>query len=240
MLHEPVQQQLLSLGLKAAASASARMQLSDEQIEALSALLESEVLERQGKAQNQRLKLAKLGQRAHPSDVDLRTARQLSKATWQRLMSLNWLKQHQHLLFIGPTGIGKSYLACALAKAAIDQKHSVRYLRMPRLQEELALVRAQGKLSLWLKNMSRIPLLILDDFGLIPMSQNDQPLLLELIEDRYQSGSLIINSQLPTKLWHDQFADKTLADAIMDRIVHNAEKIELKGESMRKNPAQTS
>jgi DNA replication protein DnaC len=101
------------------------------------------------------------------------------------------------------------------------------------------LVRAHGKLSLWLKNMSRIPLRILGDFGLIPMSQNDQPLLLELIEDRYQSGSLIINSQLPTKLWRDQFADKTLADAIMDRIVHNAEKIELKGESMRKNPAQT-
>ncbi len=166
MLHEPVQQQLLSLGLKSAASAATRMQLSDEQIEALSALLESELLERQSKAQNQRLKLAKLGQRAHPADVDLRTARQLSKATWQRLMSLNWLKQHQHLLFIGPTGIGKSYLACALAKAAIDQKYSVRYLRMPRLQEELALVRAQGKLSLWLKNLSRIPLLILDDFGL--------------------------------------------------------------------------
>jgi len=97
-------------------------------------------------------------------------------------------------------------------------------------------VRAQGKLSLWLKNMSRIPLLILDDFGLIPMTQNDQPLLLELVEDRYQRGSLIINSQLPNKLWHDQFADKTLADAIMDRIVHNAEKIELKGESMRKKP----
>ena len=240
MLHEPVQQQLLSLGLKAAASASARMQLSDEQVFALSALLESEVLERQSKALTQRIKLSKLSQNAHPSDVDLRTPRQLSKATWQRLMSLNWLKQHQHVLLIGPTGIGKSYLACALAKAAMDQQHSVRYLRMPRLQEELALVRAQGKISAWLKNLSRISVLILDDFGLIPMSQNDQPLLLELVEDRYQRGSLIINSQLPTKLWHDQFNDKTLADAIMDRIAHNAEKIELKGESMRKTTAQNS
>jgi DNA replication protein DnaC len=238
MLHEPVQQQLLSLGLKAAANASARMRLSDEQIEALSALLESELLERQSKAQNQRIKLAKLAQSAHPADVDLRTPRQLSKALWQRLMSLNWLKQHQHVLLIGPTGIGKSYLACALAKAAIDHKQNVRYLRMPRLQEELAIVRAQGKLSLWLKNMSRIPLLILDDFGLTPISPADQPLLFELVEDRYQRGSLVINSQLPIKLWHDQFADKTLADAIMDRIVHNAEKVELKGESMRKNIAQ--
>ena len=105
---------------------------------------------------------------------------------------------------------------------------------MPRLQDELALVRAQGKLSLWLKNMSKITLLILDDFGLIPMSQNHQPLLLELIEDRQSRGSLIVTSQLPIKLWHGQFADPTLADAILDRLVHNAEKVELKGESMRK------
>lgn len=240
MLHEPIQQQLLTLGMKAAATATAHMQLSDEQLEALSLLLESEILERHSKAQNQRLKLATLPQNAHPADVDLRTPRQLSKASWQRLISLNWLKQHQHLLLIGPTGIGKSYLACALAKAAIDQKQSVRYQRMPRLTEELAVVRAQGKLSLWLKNLSRIPLLILDDFGLIPMSQSDQPLLLEIIEDRYQRGSLIITSQLPTALWHDQFTDKTLADAIMDRLVHNAEKVELKGESMRKNQTQNS
>ena len=239
MLREPVQRQLATLGLKTAASALERLSFSEEQIEGLSLLLEAEILERMSKSQSQRIKLAKLSQSAHPADVDLRTPRNLSKAIWQRLLSLNWLKQHQHLLLIGPTGIGKSYLACAIAKAVIEQKHSVRYLRMPRLQDELALVRAQGKLSLWLKNMSKIPLLILDDFGLIPMSQNDQPLLLELIEDRQSRGSLIVTSQLPIKLWHGQFADPTLADAILDRLVHNAEKVELKGESMRKTSAKT-
>jgi DNA replication protein DnaC len=110
---------------------------------------------------------------------------------------------------------------------------------MPRLQDELGLVRAQGKLGAWLKSMSKIPLLILDDFGLIPMAQNDQPLLLELIDDRYQRGSLIVTNQLPVKLWHGQFTDPTLADAILDRLVHNAEKIELSGESMRKIRAKT-
>jgi DNA replication protein DnaC len=239
MLREPVHQQLNQLGLKAAANALGRMALSDEQIEGLSLLLQVEALERLSKSQAQRIKRAMLAQSAHPADVDLRTPRNLSKVLWQRLATLNWLKQHQHLLLIGPTGIGKSYLACAIAKLAIEQKSSVRYLRMPRLHDELALVRAQGKLSMWLKNMSKIPLLILDDFGLIPMSANDQPLLLELIEDRYQRGSMIITSQLPIKLWHGQFTDPTLADAILDRLVHNAEKVELKGESMRKANAKT-
>jgi DNA replication protein DnaC len=239
MLREPVHQQLNQLGLKAAANALDRMALSDEQIEGLSLLLQVEALERLSKSQAQRIKRAMLAQSAHPADVDLRTPRNLSKVLWQRLATLNWLKQHQHLLLIGPTGIGKSYLACAIAKLAIEQKSSVRYLRMPRLHDELALVRAQGKLSMWLKNMSKIPLLILDDFGLIPMSANDQPLLLELIEDRYQRGSMIITSQLPIKLWHGQFTDPTLADAILDRLVHNAEKVELKGESMRKANAKT-
>jgi DNA replication protein DnaC len=111
---------------------------------------------------------------------------------------------------------------------------------MPRLQDELSLVRAQGKLSLWLKNLSKIPLLILDDFGLIAMSQVDQPLLLDLIEDRYQRGSLIITSQLPIKLWHGQFTDPTLADAILDRLVHNAEIVELKGDSMRRKSIEST
>ena len=135
---------------------------------------------------------------------------------------------------VGPTGIGKSYLACALAKAVIEQKKSVRYLRLPRLGEELATLQAQGRISMWLKTLARIDLLILDDFGLVPMSPSHQPLLLELLEDRQQRGSVLVTSQLPIKLWHGQFQDPTLADAILDRLVHNAETIELTGESMRK------
>ncbi len=235
MLHEPIQQQLLRLGLRGAADTLTRLPLAAEVVDALALLLEAECLHRDTLAQARRLKLAKLGQHAHPADVDLRTARGLGKTRWQQLLGLNWLKRHQHLLLLGPTGIGKSYLACALAKAAIDHKHSVRYLRLPRLGEELALLQAQGRISHWLKTLARIDVLILEDLGLVPLSPGQQPLLLELLEDRHQRGSVIVTSQLPLKLWHGQFHDPTLADAILDRLVHNAEIIELTGESMRKH-----
>jgi DNA replication protein DnaC len=186
------------------------------------------------------MKLARLSQRAHPADVDLRTPRGLGKARWTQLLSLNWFKQHQHVLMVGPTGIGKSYLSCALAKAVIDTKHSVRYLRLPRLGDELSALQAQGRTSHWLKTLSRIDLLILDDFGLVPMCESHQPLLLELLEDRHQRGSVLVTSQLPIKLWHGQFKDPTLADAILDRLVHNAELVELSGESMRKKTQKTA
>lgn len=235
MLHEPLHQQLSRLGLRGAADALSRIVEDNEEArDTLALLLEAESLHRDTLAQSRRLKLAKLGQRAHPADVDLRTARGLSKSRWQQLLSLTWFKQHQHLLLIGPTGIGKSYLACALAKAVIDHKHAVRYLRLPRLGEEIAALQAQGRTGHWLQTLSRIPLLILDDFGLVPMPATQQPLLLELLEDRHQRGSVIVTSQLPIKLWHGQFHDPTLADAILDRLVHNAEHIELSGESLRR------
>lgn len=234
MLHEPLQHQLARLGLRGAADALQRLPCNDETIDALALLLDAECLHRDSLAQSRRIKLAKLGQSAHPADVDLRTSRSLGKARWQQLISLNWFKQHQHVLIVGPTGIGKSYLACALAKAVIDQKKSVRYLRLPRLGEELATLQAQGRVSHWLKTLARIDLIILDDFGLVPMSPNHQPLLLELLEDRQQRGSVLVTSQLPIKLWHGQFQDPTLADAILDRLVHSAERVELSGESMRK------
>lgn len=239
MLHEPIHQQLTRLGMRGAADALARLPLADDALDALALLLEAECLHRDSLGQARRLKLAKLSQRAHPADVDLRSPRGLGKTRWQQLLSLNWFKQHQHLLLVGPTGIGKSYLACALAKAVIDQKQSVRYLRLPRLGEELALLQAQGRIGQWLKTLARIDLLILDDFGLVPMSPSHQPLLLELLEDRHQRGSVLVTSQLPIKLWHGQFQDPTLADAILDRLVHNAQLVELTGESMRKQSAPT-
>ncbi|MBS0213665.1 MAG: IS21-like element helper ATPase IstB [Proteobacteria bacterium] len=235
MLHEPLHQQLVRLGLRGAADALARLACDEAVLDMLALLLEAECLHRDSLAQTRRLKLAKLGQSAHPADVDIRTPRGLGKTRWQHLLSLNWFRQHQHVLLVGPTGIGKSYLACALAKAVIEQKKSVRYLRLPRLGEELVPLQAQGRISAWLKTHARIDLLILDDFGLVPMSPSHQPLLLELLEDRQQRGSVLVTSQLPIKLWHGQFQDPTLADAILDRLVHNAEKIELTGESMRKN-----
>lgn len=240
MLHEPVQQQLVRLGLRGAADALNRLPLDAEVVDSLALLLDAECLHRDSLAQARRMKLAKLGQNAHPADVDLRTPRGLGKSRWQHLLSLNWLTQHQHLLLVGPTGIGKSYLACALAKAVIDHKRAVRYLRLPRLGEELALLQAQGRISNWLKALARIDLLILEDFGLVPLNPSHQPLLLELLEDRQQRGSVIVTSQLPVKLWHGQFQDPTLADAILDRLVHNAELVELTGEAMRRKPRQNT
>lgn len=237
MLHEPIAKQLQRLGLKGAADAMSRLPLSDEVGDTLALLLEAECLHRDSLAQTRRLKLARLSQSAHPADVDLRAARGLGKTRWAQMLSLNWLSARQHVLLIGPTGIGKSYLACALAKAAIDRKHSVRYLRLPRIDEELTALLAQGRTGHWLKSLSRIDLLILDDFGLVPMNPAHQPLMLELLEDRHQRGSVIVTSQLPIALWHGQFKDPTLADAILDRLVHNAESIEMSGESMRKKSA---
>lgn len=234
MLHEPVHQQLARLGLRGAADALARIAPDSAFVDTLAILLEAECLHRDSLAQGRRLKLAKLGQHAHPADVDLKAPRGLGRVRWQQLLGLSWLRQHQHLLLVGPTGIGKSYLACALAKAVIDSKRSVRYLRLPRLGEELALLQAQGRTGAWLKALARIDLVILDDLGLVPMSPSHQPLLLELLEDRHQRGSVLVTSQLPIKLWHGQFQDPTLADAVLDRLVHNSELIELSGESMRK------
>ena len=203
--------------------------------ERLGLLVDREITERENRRLVTRLKAAKLRLSAAIEDIDFRQPRGLDKSLVLSLASNQWITEHHNLLIIGPTGVGKSYLACALSHKACRDGHGVLYQRLPRLLEELALSHHDGRYRKLMKSLLKADLLILDDFGLAPLTTEQQRDLLEIIEDRYDRRSTLVTSQLPVKHWHDILAEPTLADAILDRLVHNAYKIELKGESMRKS-----
>jgi DNA replication protein DnaC len=203
--------------------------------ERLGLLVDREMTERENRRLVTRLKAAKLRLSAAIEDIDFRQPRGLDKSLVLSLASNQWITEHHNLLIIGPTGVGKSYLACALSHKACRDGHGVLYQRLPRLLEELALSHHDGRYRKLMKSLLKTDLLILDDFGLAPLTTEQQRDLLEIIEDRYDRRSTLVTSQLPVKHWHDILAEPTLADAILDRLVHNAYKIELKGESMRKS-----
>jgi DNA replication protein DnaC len=213
----------------------AATQLSFE--ERLGMLIDVEAVERGNYRYAQRLRLAKLGQSASLETLD-RSALGLDARTLLQLTSLSFLDHKLNALVIGPTGVGKSYLACALGQAACKADITVRYMRFPRLLEELALAEALKKKSQFYKRLGKTKLLILDDFGIAPLTESQSRDMLELMEDRYDQTSTIITSQLPLEHWHQYLGDPTLADAILDRLVHNALKITLKGESRRKRKAR--
>jgi DNA replication protein DnaC len=167
-------------------------------------------------------------------DIDFKTRRGVTKDAFLRFCQNEWIRNHHNLILIGPTGVGKSYLACALGNSAIRQGIGTVYVRMPRLAQELKVARADGSYVKLLQRLQRIRLLVIDDFGLNPFTDEERRDFLEIMEDRHQVRSTIIASQLPIDLWHDMIVDPTLADAICDRVVHNAHKIILTGESMRK------
>ncbi len=202
--------------------------------ERLGLLVDQEQTHRQNKRLSSRLKAARLRQSACIEDIDLRYQRGLEKALLLQLSSCGWIKDHHNVLLTGPTGIGKSYIACALANSACREGYKSLYLRLPRLLEDLGIAKADGRYNKLLIAFSRTDLLVLDDFGLSKLTDQHCRDLLEIIEDRYGLKSTIIASQLPIKSWHDAMLDPTLADAILDRLVHNAYKINLNGESMRK------
>lgn len=202
--------------------------------ERLGLLVDREMTERENRRLVTRLKAAKLRLSAAIEDIDFRQPRGLDKSLVLSLASNQWITEHHNLLIIGPTGVGKSYLACALSHKACRDGHGVLYQRLPRLLEELALSHHDGRYRKLMKSLLNADLLILDDFGLAPLTTEQQRDLLEIIEDRYDRRSTLVTSQLPVKHWHDILAEPTLADAILDRLVHNAYKIELKGDSMRK------
>jgi DNA replication protein DnaC len=202
--------------------------------ERLGLLVDREMTERENRRLKTRLEKARLRQAAAVEDVDLRTPRGLDRSLFLALCSCQWIRQHLNLLITGPTGAGKSFLACALAHKACREGFTVLYHRVPRLLAELGTARADGRYPKLLAGLARADLLVLDDWGLHPLSDSQRRDLLEILEDRYGCRSTLVTSQLPVATWHDAIGDATLADALLDRLVHNAYQLPLKGESMRK------
>lgn len=174
----------------------------------------------------------------HPSacieDIDFKARRGITKDALLKLSQNEWISRHQNVIIVGPTGAGKTYLACALGNSAVRQGISTLYVRLPRLIQELKITRGDGRYIKFLSRLQRIKLLIVDDWGINPFTDEARRDFLEIMEDRHGVRSTIIASQFPVDTWHDIIGDATLADAICDRVVHNAHKIILTGESMRK------
>lgn len=179
------------------------------------------------------LKKAKLRQEASLEDIDYGTSRSLNQQVILELANPQWITAHRNVLICGPTGIGKSFIACAMGNSAARAGYTVLYVRAPRLFETLQQSRGDGSHLNTLAKLSRVQLLIIDDFLLTSLADWERRDLLEVIEDRYQVGATIIASQCPIKDWHPNIGDPTLADAICDRLLHNAYKIEMRGDSMR-------
>jgi DNA replication protein DnaC len=205
--------------------------------ERLGILLDREMAVRQTRRMNTRLRKAKLRQDGCIEDVNFRHPRGLDKSLVMRLAGCEWVKEHNNLIITGPTGVGKTYLACAFAQKACREGYSTLYLRITKLFEDLALAKGDGRYLKLLASFAKADLLVLDDYGLEQLGRDQRHDLLEILEDRHGLRSTLVTSQLPIDHWHEQIGDPTLADAILDRLVHSAHKIKLNGESMRKKNA---
>ena len=242
MLIHPMAERLRGLGLAAMADAfldlhsqSAADDLSRE--DWLGLLIDREVTARDNKRLGRRLNLARLRQNAVVEDTDLRTPRGLDRSLFQSLTTCGWIRDSHHVLIGGPTGVGKSWLACALGHKACRDGFSVLYRRAPRLFADLATARGEGRLARLMRSLERTRLLIIDDWGPEPLNAEQRRDLLEIVDDREGKGSLLITSQVPIGRWHEIIGDPTLGDAILDRVIHRSYRIELKGESLRKRQA---
>jgi DNA replication protein DnaC len=197
-------------------------------------LAETEWLHRENHKLSSRLRKAAFREQACLEDIDYAHPRNLNKQTMLELASCRWVQAKKNVILIGGTGLGKSYLACALGQKACRDGYSVIYRRVTRLFDELTQARADGTHAVLLRRLAKTQVLVLDDFGPQPLLATERRELLEVLEDRYGVSSTVITSQLDTDKWHGVIADETLADAICDRVVHNAHRIKLQGESVRK------
>lgn len=244
MLNQPTLEKLETLRLHGLAEAF-RAQADPAQRDGLASLsfeerfalmVDQEWMWRQNRALARRLIQAKFRYRASVEDIDFRSARGLDRSLLRSLTQNSaWVAEHQNIFLLGPCGVGKSWVACALAEKACRDGFTAFFIRIPKLFRELALARADGSLGAKLARLARIDVLIADDWAHTPLAESERRDFLEICEDRYQTRSTILTSQLPVAQWHEQIGDPTLADSILDRLVHNAHRIEMRGESMRKD-----
>ena len=202
--------------------------------ERLGLLVDREITAREDRQLKNRLRNARLREQAAFEDLDYRHPRGLDKSLMRDLGSCRWIRRHLNLLITGPTGVGKTWIACALAHKACRSGFTAQYRRLSRLLDELSYAHADGRYPLLMKKLARTDVIVLDDWGLAKLTAPQRRDLLEVLDDRHDRRSTLITSQLPVEHWHKIIGDPTLADAILDRLVHNSYRIELKGESMRK------
>ena len=240
MLTHPTLEQMRALKLNGMVQAFLELAAQEEvrdlgHAEWLALLLDREATNRNTRRFQTRLRAARLRHsQAAIEDVDYRTPRRLDKALFQQLASCRWIAEHRGLLITGPCGIGKSWLSCALAQKACRDGFTVHYARVPRLFADLDLAHGDGRFPRLFRALVKVDLLVLDDWGPDRLSASQRRDLMEIVEDRHGRGSMLITSQLPVTTWHEVIGEPTLGDAILDRIVHSAYRLELDGPSMRK------
>ena len=243
MLHHPTLEKLQTLRLRGMYKALIeQMNMPESETlsfeERLALLADRELTERQDRRLKTRLRQAKLKHNACVEDLDYRAPRGLDKGLMLQLSACRWVHEGLNLIINGPTGVGKTWIACALAQKACREGYTALYLRLPRLFEELGLAHGDGRYTKLMAAFAKTDLIILDDWGLAKFTAEQRRDMLELLDDRHGSRSTVVTSQVPVEHWHEVIGDPTLGDAILDRIVHSAYRINLKGESMRKRRAK--